>query len=276
MKTALMDLKTSPQRLSNLLQEIKPLAVEAGTQIMHRRELHGQAELKTDGSPVTEADLAAHLTILEGLKRLEFSAPVISEESWGATGGDDNPASFPRTFWLVDPLDGTREFIAGRDEFTVNIALVEDGTPVLGVIYAPALKTLYYAARGLGARKDEASGTTRLLEGRESNGIPFTAVVSRSHIDPETRAFLERNAIACTVPCGSSLKICLIAEGLADLYPRFGLTSLWDTAAGYIVALESGCRMISLKGGKLNYDLKEGILMHGFIVCAPSARYLVL
>ncbi len=150
------------------------------------------------------------------------------------------------TYWLVDPLDGTKEFLKGLPEYTVNVALVDAGVPVLGVIYVPAADCLYLAARGQGARRLDARGETRLLAAPVAQ--PRRAVVSRSHLSPETGALLARLGVTETIPRGSSLKMCAVAEGAADLYPRLGPTRLWDTAAGTAIAAEAGCDVVGLDG----------------------------
>jgi 3'(2'), 5'-bisphosphate nucleotidase len=168
----------------------------------------------------------------------------------------------------VDPLDGTKEFLKGLPEYTVNVALVEAGVPVLGVIYVSAADSLYLAARGLGARRLDARGETRLLASPVAQ--PRRAVVSRSHPSPETEALLTRLGVKETIPRGSSLKMCAVAEGAADLYPRLGSTRLWDTAAGAAIAAEAGCDVVALDGRPLRYDLGGGLVLPGFFVCAPG------
>ena len=171
--------------------------------------------------------------------------------------------------WIIDPLDGTKEFIKGLSEYTVNIALVERNVAMLGVIDAPALGRTYYAARSLGAWKVEGDGQPQAIAASRCEK-PRTAVVSRSHLSDETKAYLQRLGIADSVTFGSSLKICAVAEGAADIYPRHGTTSLWDTAAGTAIATVAGCSVVDLSGQPLRYDLADGLKHPGFLVTAPG------
>lgn len=224
----------------------------------------GRVEEKGDGSPVTRADAAAHDILTKGLRALAGEVTVVSEEgdlerSLAAAGVD---------YWLVDPLDGTKEFIKGRPEYTVNVALVESGVPILGAIYVPAADRLYLGARGLGSVRIDSGGTADLRP--RSVERPRSAVVSRSHLTRPTEQLLERLGIAERTPSGSSLKMCAVAEGTADLYPRLGPTCLWDTAAGAAIALEAGCEVVDLAGQPLRYELAAGLTHAGFLVCAPG------
>jgi 3'(2'), 5'-bisphosphate nucleotidase len=256
---------SAPGRRAGLLEEVSSLARRAGEAILAVvRDDLGEVERKEDGSPVTRADRAAEEILVAGLRALEPGLVVVSEEgdveaSAGRAGG---------TYWLVDPLDGTKEFIKGRPEYTVNVALVEDGAPVLGVVQIPAADCLYVAARGAGARRVDARGEARLRAAPVER--PRRAVVSRSHLDPATERFLARLGVTDTTPSGSSLKLCAVAEGRADVYPRFGPTCLWDTAAGAAVALEAGCAVVDLQGRPLRYDVAGGLKHSGFLVCAPG------
>lgn len=193
---------------------------------------------KVDRSPLTLADEAAHRILVEGLRRIDPETPVISEEA--------EAASFEvrrgwRRFWLVDPLDGTKEFIKQRSEFTVNLALVEDGEPVLGVVLAPALDLLYWAVKGEGAwREANADPAERIYSTQPAHGTPLTVVESLSHPSPELEDFLQTIPVARRVKAGSSLKFCWVAEGRADIYPRLGPTMEWDVAAGDCIYRQSG------------------------------------
>ena len=198
----------------------------------------GPARAKSDGSPVTEADIAANQLIVDGLRALAPSIPLLSEES---------PLAPPATraawqiYWLVDPLDGTKEFLAGRDDFTVNIALLEGGVPILGVVLAPRTDTLYYGTRDGGSWKQVARNLPERLSSRPpAAGSPVTIVESRSHPSPEVERLLAGFSVQRRIQLGSSLKFCLVAEGSADLYPRFGPTMEWDVAAGDAVFRYSG------------------------------------
>lgn len=205
---------------------------------------------KDDASPVTEADERAERLILPALTALDASIPVVAEESVAA-------GRRPRTgrrFWLVDPLDGTREFIQRNGEFTVNVALVHDGRPVLGVVLAPALGRLFAGVEGQGAWIDE-SGVRRPINCRQPPPEGLTVVASRSHGDAEAlKASLRGQRVAKVVPAGSSLKLCLIAAGEADLYPRHGPTMAWDIAAGHAVLAAAGGAVCDLAGRPLRYD----------------------
>jgi 3'(2'), 5'-bisphosphate nucleotidase len=193
---------------------------------------------KDDRSPVTAADEAAHGILLAGLRRLDPSTPVISEES--AAESYETRRDWQR-FWLVDPLDGTKEFIKRRAEFTVNVALVESGEPVFGVVLAPALELLYWAEKGAGAwREDRGSAPERIYSTTPAPGTPLTVVESLSHPSPELEEYLQTIPVARRVKAGSSLKFCWVADGRADIYPRLGPTMEWDVAAGDCVYRQSG------------------------------------
>jgi 3'(2'), 5'-bisphosphate nucleotidase len=251
-------------RLGSLLEEVGRLARRAGQAIEAVRGGPLDAEEKADGSPVTRADRAAEAVLVEGLRALLPGVAVVSEE------GDVEAAiaSAGSSHWLVDPLDGTKEFLKGLPEYTVNVALVEAGVPVLGTVYVPPADCLYLAARGLGARRRDGRGETRLQTASVAH--PRRAVVSRSHLSPETSALLARLGVTETLARGSSLKMCAVAEGAADLYPRLGPTRLWDTAAGAAIATEAGCDVVALDGTPLRYDLAGGLVRPGFLVLAPG------
>ena len=237
------------------------LAVEAGDAIMRIYAQDFSVETKTDNSPVTAADLAAHHLISTGLAQLTPQIPVLSEEA------ADIPFSVRRNWtrwWLVDPLDGTREFIKKNGEFTVNIALIDRGEPVLGVVYAPALDYLVHAEHGAGAwlrsgGEDVPLGSTRPA------AAPLRVAASRSHLDDRTRRVLERIGEHERFGLGSSLKFCRIAEGQADVYPRFGPTSEWDTAAGQCVLEAAGGCVLGLDGHAFRYNRGESLLNPDFI-----------
>jgi len=254
-------------RLNSLLNAAKEIALEAGREILANTPKPGEINSKADGSPVSRADLASHHCIMAGLSKLEPRLRIVSEES-----EPDEHRDKPRPqeyFWLVDPLDGTRDFLKGNGEYTVNIALVHGNEPVLGVIYAPEPDILYYAARGIGAWKTANLKEPVLLAGPEKKDH-LSAAISRSHPSAETEDFLARNNISQLIQSGSSLKMCLVAEGKADIYPRFGPTSLWDTAAGTAIAREAGCRVVDLGGNDLQYEIRESLLHSGFLVYSPE------
>ena len=252
------------QQLSGLLQAVVPLVRRAGEAIEAVRRGPLGTESKADGSPVTRADRAAEAILVAGLRDLVPGTAVVSEEGDVETA----VAAAGPLCWLVDPLDGTKQFIQGLPEFTVNVALVEAGLPVLGAVLVPAAGTLYLAAQGQGARRLDASGESRLAAA--SVDTPRRAVMSRSHLTPETTALLQALGVTESVSRGSSLKMCAVAEGAADVYPRLGPTMLWDTAAGTAVATEAGCSVVDLEGRPLRYDVKQGLKHRGFLVCAPG------
>jgi 3'(2'), 5'-bisphosphate nucleotidase len=250
------------------------LAIAAGDAIMPFYRNDCAVSLKGDASPVTEADQAAEAIILAGLRDCAPDLPVIAEEEAAAGRIPETGASFA----LVDPLDGTREFVAGRDEFTVNIAIVHEGAPVRGVVYAPALRTLWAGDIATGAWRAELAedGTFR----RQPIGVrpppmhALVAVASRSHRTPETDAYLARFAIGDLVSAGSSLKFCLVAEGRADIYPRFGRTMEWDTAAGHAVLAAAGGIVVTEDGAHLRYGKRERGYDNPFFIAAGAAALL--
>ncbi len=266
--------------LRQLLTEIRPLALAAGEAILPIAQefqgQQGQVEIKGDGSPVTRADHAANEVILAGLARLSPDIPVVSEEGApgqeAEAGPDSRPA--PALYWLIDPLDGTKEFIRGYPDYTVNIALIENAIPILGVVAAPAQGSLYYAARGLGACRQTSNAEPEAIRARVQSP-PWSAVISRSHSNQTTTDFLARMDIGESLPRGSSMKMCTVAEGNADLYPRFGPTMIWDTAAGTAVAREAGCSVLALDGTALSYDLDQDWRHQGFMVLPQSNQELI-
>jgi len=244
-----------------LLAPCREIARRAGLAIQAVAAEDLNVEEKSDGSPLTRADRASHECIAAGLAELSPPLPLLSEE------GDVEAfqASCPPTFWLIDPLDGTKEFVHRRTDYTVNIALVYRTRPVLGVVYAPALDTMWFAAQGTGAyRQAGQHAPTNIAPSAAAR--PRSAVASRSHLSEQTQAFLQRNGIEQFTSHGSSIKLCAVAEGKADIYPRHGPTNIWDTAAAAAVAIEAGCRVVALDGTDLSYDPAEGLLREGFLV----------
>ncbi len=248
--------------VAKLLPTVRTIAHEAGQVILRFYNDGIDAATKVDGSPVTQADLAAEAVILPALHHLTPGLPVVSEE---AASAGRRPDTSGGRFWLVDPLDGTKEFISRNGEFTVNIALIEDGRPVLGVIYAPATGDLY-AAAGPGS-------AVHWVEGRHDYPIAvrkppadgLTVVASRSHGSGAAfDSFLAAHRVKDRVTCGSSLKFCTVASGKADLYPRFGETSEWDTAAGHAILVAAGGRVEQPDGQPLLYG-KPDILNPPFV-----------
>jgi 3'(2'), 5'-bisphosphate nucleotidase len=250
--------------VAGLLGDLIATADEAGDAIM---KLYGVADIKTkaDKSPVTEADEAAEALILERLAELTPEIPVVAEES---VAKGQSPGRIDKQFWLVDPLDGTKEFISGNGEFTVNIALIRDGLPTLGVVGAPA-KGLLYATDGSQATR-RRDGVTEPIAVRQPPDEGLYAAVSRSHLDAETEIYLTEFRIAGKVSGGSSLKFCMVAEGSADIYPRFGRTMEWDTAAGHAVVRAAGGSVRDVMGVELGYG-KPGFENPSFIVRGAGA-----
>ncbi len=223
-------------------------AREAGEAILTIVRRGFDVEAKRDRSPVTEADRAAELIILAALAQAAPGVPVIAEEEVAA----GRIPAHDRTFFLVDPLDGTKEFVRGGDDYTVNIALVADLVPRLGVVFAPATGRLHLGLVGAGAWADDGGGR-RAIRTR-ARAEPVTAVASKSHFTQDTSDYLEAAVGACGhVSIGSSLKFCIVAEGEADIYPRLSPTSEWDTAAGHAVLLAAGGRVDAPDGSPLRY-----------------------
>ena len=212
---------------------------------------------KGDNSPVTNADIAANTLITEALMQLDATTPVIAEE-------DEVLGESAHMFWLVDPLDGTRAFVAGEPEFTVNIGLIEDGVPTLGVIFVPAQSLLYYGSVGQGAFRVKDGGAPEKISVRAQPEEGVTVVRSKSHPSAKTEAFLQTLKIKELVSGSSSVKFCQVAEGSADIYPRFGRTMEWDTAAGHAVLIAAGGRVTTLDGAPLRYG-KPGFRNEDFI-----------
>jgi 3'(2'), 5'-bisphosphate nucleotidase len=238
-----------PSSLAPLLEALTPLIHEAGEVVMRIYATDFAVEVKDDDSPVTLADQCAEKVIFEGLRRLAPDIPVVGEEA--ASAGDIPDVS--NRFWLVDPIDGTKEFVSRNGEFTVNIALIDHGVPVLGLVLAPALETLYVGATGLGAWV-QVRGQRRPIRVRSVPEDGLTVVGSRYHgNDRAVDAFLAGRLVAAQRLVGSSLKLCILAEGLADVYPRFGRTMEWDTAAGDAVLRAAGGTVRTLDGAALTY-----------------------
>ncbi len=245
-----------------LLDDIRDLARRAGEVILDIYRTDFEVRRKSDSSPVTEADEAAERVILPALRALTPGVPVIAEEEAAAGRIESLSGDY---FWLVDPLDGTKEFIAGNDEFTVNIALIHAAQPVLGVVYAPVLDALY-AGTGPGtAWLETADAARRSITARAVPGSGAVMISSRSHGDPDSLAELTKSLhVAGHRIAGSSLKFCLVAAGEADIYPRYGPTHEWDTAAGDAVLRAAGGSVRTLEGADLLYG-KDGFLNPRFI-----------
>jgi 3'(2'), 5'-bisphosphate nucleotidase len=241
-----------------LLEPLTDLVVQASAAILDVTKI--TAEDKPDGSPVTQADLAADRIIVEGLKTLRPDIPVISEER-----ADRATGPYLQSFFIVDPLDGTREFIAGHNDFTVNVALVTDARPLLGVIAAPALGLLWRGVVGFGAERMTiaADAATRQssrtqVRTRARSDDAWVAAISRSHLDSRTEAFIRQRGAATRLTIGSALKFCRVAEGTADIYPRLSQISEWDIAAGHAILEAAGGKVADSRGQPLRFGQRKG------------------
>lgn len=247
----------------SLLDEVKEIAAEAGRRIVAIYDDGFTVRHKEDKTPLTEADLAAHRTISAGLQRLTPETPILSEES--AAVPYEQRRHWTR-YWLIDPLDGTREFIKRNGEFTVNIALIDGHAPILGVVLAPVTGISFYACRGGGAFKQIPGTPARPIHTARWRGGRIRIAGSRSHGSAAFDAFVTHFPDHERVSMGSSLKSCLVAEGAADVYPRFGTTSEWDTAAAQCVVEEAGGALTDLHLRRLRYNEKASLLNPHFIV----------
>jgi len=257
-----------------LMEPLTDLVLRAGAAIMAVNRRAMTIEDKADGSPVTEADFAADRIIGDGLAQLIGDIPTLSEER-------AHPVSLPYrgSFFLIDPLDGTKEFVAGRDEFTVNLALVTNGTPLLGIIGAPALGLVWRGLVGRGAERLSVEGTSTVraepirTRPLPKPGDPWIAAVSRSHGDARSEAFIASRPGAVRERLGSAVKFGRLAEGAADIYPRLAPTSEWDVAAGHAVVTAAGGKVTDAKGAALRFgERRDGFVMPEFIAWGdPSA-----
>jgi 3'(2'), 5'-bisphosphate nucleotidase len=254
------------------LDHIESIAIDAGKAIMKIYQSEIKVEFKSDHSPLTKADINANQIIIEALQKGYPHIPILSEESVE----DFKSPSLDGYYWLVDPLDGTKEFVRGSDEFTVNIALIHHGIPVLGVVYAPAKQLIYKGAKGHGAFKREGDHElTAISTLKHTSGSQWRVMGSRSHLDDATHRWLSSLSDYELIPMGSSLKLCLIAEGSAHLYPRLGPTSLWDIAAGHVILKEAGGEIRSLEGRELNYA-NPSVLLNPYFIASSQDINLVL
>lgn len=248
-----------------LLSQIENIARDAGKAILNIYSGDFTVNSKADDSPLTAADCAAHEIIVAELSKLQPFLPILSEEGSKEIAENTDWGKY----WLVDPLDGTREFVNRNGEFTVNIALIEDGRPILGVVYAPVPDVAYVAASNLGTHKvTSGNHRVKIHVSQHDDNLPWRIVGSRSHAGDSLSAFLENLGNHELISMGSSLKFCLVADGSADLYPRLGPTSLWDTAAAQCVVEQAGGKVIQLNGQPLSYEnprktLNPYFLVHG-------------
>ena len=254
---------------NHFLQPVCNIAIQAGIVINTYYKLKTEVSFKKDRSPLTEADLASNKFIINSLSEIDKDIPILSEESLV----DWNVRKNWTRYWLVDPLDGTKEFINQNGEFTVNIALIEKNEPIIGVIYAPALSTLYYASKNKGTYKlfcdqkiNSLSDSTRIITNHKKSSDHFKVFKSRSHSNEEFENWVKDYVDDYElIEKGSSIKFCKLAEGKADLYPRFGSTSEWDIAAGHIILTEAGGVLESVDHKKILYNNKETVINPHFI-----------
>lgn len=263
---------------ASLLSDVIQLAHTAGEAILtvYRRD-DFNTRAKADQSPLTDADMAAHHCILAGLQTLTPGIPVLSEESQDI---DTEDRLQWQRYWLVDPLDGTKEFVNRNDQFTVNIALIEAGIPVLGVLYAPALGLTYSAAQRKGAYKQDKDAAPVRIRVQPQVKEPLHIAASRSHTNAITARFFdqlgEQWETIKVIPMGSALKFGLVAEGLAHFYPRFGPTMEWDTAAAQCIVEQAGGHVLTWQGRPLRYNTQASLLNpYFFAACKPLAAFRI-
>ncbi len=255
--------------LEKLIEPVVDIAVDAGRAILKVYATEFDVQEKSDESPLTQADLASHRRIVAGLSALTPELPIISEED-GLPDFDER-CRWPR-YWLIDPLDGTREFVSRNGEFTVNIALIDANRPVFGVVHVPVQDRTYVGCAGHGAELRAGGEAATPIRVAERSSSPVRVVGSRSHRGASLDAYLEKLGDTDMVPMGSSLKFCVVAEGRADIYPRLGPTSEWDTAAAQAVVEQAGGQVLQLDGKPLSYNEKPEILNPHFIVIGPTDR----
>ena len=259
----------SHNQLEQWIDPVIGLAESAGQRILEIYEAGFEITDKADNTPLTDADLAAHTTIVEGLAQLTPDIPILSEESTSIPFEERQQWT---RYWLIDPLDGTREFIKRNGEFTVNIALIENHEPILGVIQVPCNGILYYAWRSGGAWKRMPEQAAEQIAVREPSEEQLVVAGSRSHQSETITEFLDKIGSHRIFPMGSSLKSCLVAEGQADLYPRLGPTSEWDTAAAQCIVEEAGGHLTDTAMQPLRYNTKDSLLNPHFFVFGKGTQ----
>ena len=255
------------QSLGQLTQQVITIAEQASERILKVYNTEFDVTSKDDNTPLTEADMAAHHTIVEGLSKLTPDIPILSEESNGIPF--EKRRQWQR-YWLVDPLDGTREFVKRNGEFTVNIALIDDHKPIIGVIHTPVSGVCYYANNDEGSFKmTHGEGAVKITTRRKPKDHTLVAG-SRSHRGDSLNDFLARIGDYDIVSMGSSLKSCLVAEGKVDIYPRLGPTSEWDTAAAQCIVENAGGVLVELSMEPMRYNTKESLLNPHFLVIGDT------
>ncbi|WP_406672619.1 3'(2'),5'-bisphosphate nucleotidase CysQ [Natronospira sp.] len=244
------------------LEPVAAIARRAGDAILDVYATDFEVQSKDDDSPLTRADMAAHEIIIEGLRELTPGMPILSEEAANVPWEERRQWD---SYWLVDPLDGTKEFIKRNGEFTVNIALVSDGVPTVGVVHVPVAARTYLGCTGVGAFRQEQGEAPEAIQTRRPPATPLRVMASRSHGSEAVERLLQRIGDCEKVSAGSSLKFCRVAEGSADLYPRFGPTSEWDTAAAQAVLEAAGGAVIDTEGNPFRYNQKADLLNGHFL-----------
>lgn len=268
----MFDSLTADLENARLIEKLTPAIREAGALIEEFRARGITEQAKADNSPVTEADLAAEKLLTAAIRAIDPDAIIVGEEASAAGAAPDVGGT--ARFWLIDPLDGTRSFVAGSLDYSVNVGLVEHGAPVLGLVLHSPTQTLWTGAPGLGAWKESPKHPRQTIRSRTLHQPP-SIVTSRSHLDPRTRAWVAQIPGATVHPSGSSLKLCLLAEGDADVYPRYGPTCEWDTAAADAILRAAGGLMQALENRPFIYG-KPGWLNDGFIGFGDPAAAAVM
>jgi len=260
--------------LSELIAPTTAIAISAGEAILEIYESNFSIREKKDSSPLTEADLRSHKIIINGLKSIKPELPIISEETPLQSFKERKQWTH---YWLIDPLDGTKEFVKRNGEFTVNIALIKNHKPVLGIVHVPINSLTYIGCEGVGSKIYDPINGERMINVKRNPGKPIRIVGSRSHRGNTLEAFLQKVKNYELQSIGSSLKFCIVAEGNADIYPRFGPTSEWDTAAAQAVIEQAGGLVLTTDGEQLQYNTKQDILNpHFFAIGSHKLQNLFL
>ncbi len=260
----------STNALRSLTQDVLSISLEAGVRILEIYSNGYHVSNKNDDTPLTTADLVANEFIISELSKIASHIPILTEESFDIPFHKRSQWEY---YWLVDPLDGTREFIKHNDEFSVNISLIHHGKPVLGVVHAPALNISYFASCSNGAWKTVGSMPPQKIHVRKAStdkNKTLTVTCGRNYSSDRLKEFLSRLGSYQSLPMGSSLKSCLVAEGVADIYPKMGLTSEWDTAAAQCIVKEAGGFVTDINMEELRYNTKDSLLNPDFLVFGDS------
>ena len=267
------DLKELPVwEWQNLLGDVKEIAKAAGEKIKNLQNM-GEIKIKIDNSPLTKADLLADEFIKNELGGLNVKYPILSEEGVSKNTWEERKKW--TTYWLIDPIDGTKEYIQGRKDYTVNIALIHKNEPVLGVVYCPAYEEIYYASKNWGSFKEDIKNKKISLLKNSKQSDPLRVVISRSHKGDLLKNFLEKIPFHQIIQMGSSLKICRIADGTCDIYPRLGPLSEWDIAAAGMILREAGGEIFNLDGDLITFDTVNGRIS-SFVACGATVQNMIL